>query len=257
VIFSVAIYSRFYSQPVGWSSPKLTRVQVLFVFVFSAPLVLILLVVWVVISRRFVACSIFCITRREKYDYVRWTDRASVKEHGLFEDVLLEFWYDSILHLVRNIINGTVSNEWVVGQKLGTVIWLRKDKGVVYFELRLILQVKGTTEIVWYRNYLRGRLSWVRMPTGTRDFLLQNHPVLLRDPPRFLFNGNQASFLVLKGPGREADHSSTAAVKNGWNCTSFLPIYLNVLDTDSCSFTFTFKGRVNHTPVNSARGNGL
>jgi len=45
VIFAVAISSRFYSQPVGWSSPKLTRAQVLFLFVFRAPLLLILLVV--------------------------------------------------------------------------------------------------------------------------------------------------------------------------------------------------------------------
>jgi len=43
VIFAVAIYSRFYGQPVGWSIPKMTCVQVL--FVFSAPLLLILLVV--------------------------------------------------------------------------------------------------------------------------------------------------------------------------------------------------------------------
>jgi len=88
-------------------------------------------------------------------------------------------WNSStILHLVRNLIKNAVSNEWFAGQKLGTVTRLRMEKGVVYFELSLILQVKGTTEIVWYRNYLRGRLSWVRMPTGTRDFLLKNHPVL-------------------------------------------------------------------------------
>jgi len=43
VIFAVAIYSRFYIQSVGWSSPKLTCVQVL--FLFSAPLLLVLLVV--------------------------------------------------------------------------------------------------------------------------------------------------------------------------------------------------------------------
>ena len=125
----------------------------------------------------------------------------SIKEHGLFEDVLLEFGYDSILHLIRNLINDDVSNEWVAGQKLGTVTWLRMYKGVVYFELSLILQVKGTTEIVWYKNYVRGRLSWVGIPTGTRDFLLQNHPVLLRGPTCFLLNGSQGSLLVLRGRG--------------------------------------------------------
>jgi hypothetical protein len=89
----------------------------------------------------------FLYHKKGEYEYVLWTDRSSVKEHGLFEDVLLEFVYDSNLHLVRNIIKGAVSNEWAVGQNLWTLIWLRKDKGVVYFELRLILQVKGTTEI--------------------------------------------------------------------------------------------------------------
>jgi len=70
-------------------------------------------------------------------------------------------------------------------------------------------------------------------------------------------NGNQGSFLVLNGLGREADHSSTAAVKSVWNCTPVLPVYLNVLDRDSCNFTLTFEGRVNHKLVNSARDNGL
>ena len=95
------------------------------------------------------------------------------------------------------------------------------DKGVVYFELSLILQVKGTTEIVWYRNCLRGRLSWVRMPTGTRDFLVQNHPVLLRGPPCFLLIGNQGSFLELKEPRCKADHSFTAAVRMGGTVSLF------------------------------------
>ena len=117
------------------------------------------------------------------------------------------------------------------------------DKGVVYYEFRLILQIEGTIERVWYRNYIRARLSVVRMPTGTRDFLLQNHPVLLRRLPCFLLNGNQGSFLALKG---------LRVVKNWWNCTSLLPIYLNFLDTDSCTFTFTSKGRVNHMAVNFA-----
>jgi hypothetical protein len=97
-------------------------------------------------------------------------------EHGLFEDVLLEL--STILHLVRNLLNDAVSNEWFAGQKLGRVTRLRMEQCVLYFELSLILQVKGTTEVVWYRNYLKGRLSWVRIPTGTRDFLFKNHPVL-------------------------------------------------------------------------------
>ena len=95
------------------------------------------------------------------------------------------------------------------------------------------------------------------MPTGTRDFILQNHPVQLRGPPCFLLNGYQGSFLVIKGPEREADHLSSAAVKSGWNCTFVLPIHLNVLDRDNFTFTFTFKGRVHHTRVNSAHGYGL
>jgi len=132
--------------------------------------------------------------------------------------------------------------------KLRTVTCLGMDKEVVYYEFRLILQIKGTIERVWYRSYLRARLSGVRIPTGTKDLLLQNHPVLLRRPPCFLLNGNQRSFLVLKG---------LRVVKNSWNCTSLLPIYLNFMDTDSCTFTFTSKGRLNHTAVNFARGNAI
>jgi len=145
----------------------------------------------------------FFYHKKREYDHLRWTDKASVKEHGLFEDILLEFGHDCMLHLVRNLINDAVSNEWVAGQKLGTVNWLIKNgQGRdIHFELSLILQVKGTTETVYYRNYLRGRLSWVRMLKEARDFLLQNHPFLLRGPPCFLLNGDQCSFLVLKGPG--------------------------------------------------------
>jgi hypothetical protein len=50
-----------------------------------------------------------------------------------------------------------------------------------------------------------------------------------------LFNGNQGSFLEVKWPGCEGDHSppSSNGVKNGWSYASFPAIHLHGADRDN------------------------
>jgi hypothetical protein len=50
-----------------------------------------------------------------------------------------------------------------------------------------------------------------------------------------LSNGYQGSFPGLKRPGREADHASSAKVKNAWSCTSIPPCVFMALCLLKCS----------------------
>jgi hypothetical protein len=63
-------------------------------------------------------------------------------------------------------------------------------------------------------------------------FLLQTRPDQLRGPPSLLFNGCRGSFLGVKRPGFEVDHSSpsSAEVKSEWSCTSAPPMHLHGAD---------------------------
>jgi hypothetical protein len=64
---------------------------------------------------------------------------------------------------------------------------------------------------------------------GKRFSVLQNFPDQLWGPPKLQFNGYQGSFLGVKWPGCEVDHSppSSAEVKNECNYTSAPPICLH------------------------------
>ena len=80
---------------------------------------------------------------------------------------------------------------------------------------------------------LAGR-SGVTIPVEARDFSPERpHP--LWGPPGVLFSGYHDSFLGLKRPGTEFDHSSpsSADVKNGWHYKYFLFIRLRGVDRDN------------------------
>jgi hypothetical protein len=65
----------------------------------------------------------------------------------------------------------------------------------------------------------------VQVPVGSRFFTSPCCPDRLCGPPNLLYNGYGGSFLRVKRPGREADHSppTSAEVKKMWIYTSTCP----------------------------------
>jgi len=65
-----------------------------------------------------------------------------------------------------------------------------------------------------------------------RLFFSPKSPDRLCGPPILLFGGHRSSFLRVKWPGPEVDHSSpsSAEVKNGWSYTSSPPVGIHGAD---------------------------
>jgi hypothetical protein len=77
---------------------------------------------------------------------------------------------------------------------------------------------------------LDDRGSGVRFPAGARNFSLHHRVQNGSEAhPASYPTGTRGSFLGVKRPGREADHSSpsSADVKNAWSYTSTFPIRLH------------------------------
>jgi hypothetical protein len=74
---------------------------------------------------------------------------------------------------------------------------------------------------------------------------LSQNPDRLWDPLSSLLNGYRKSFPGRKRPVRELNHpsSSSVEVKNEWSYTSSPPVYLNIIDRDN--FTFSFSSHQN------------
>jgi hypothetical protein len=72
---------------------------------------------------------------------------------------------------------------------------------------------------------LTGQRVGVRVPVEVRIFTSPSRPDRLWGPPNLLFNEYGDSFPLLKGPGREADHSppTSTEIKNAWVDTSTPP----------------------------------
>jgi len=65
-------------------------------------------------------------------------------------------------------------------------------------------------------------------PVTELTYLLQNCPDGLCVPLILLFKGIRSSFLGVKQPGCEFDHSPfSVEVKNGWSYTSISPLYIH------------------------------
>ena len=89
---------------------------------------------------------------------------------------------------------------------------------------------------------LRAGRSGIRKPAGSRDL---KRPDGLWGPPRLLFDGTYGSFLAVKRPGRDADHSPPcrAEVKNEWRHTSTPSVRLHGVVKDNFTVYLSF---VNH-----------
>ena len=92
------------------------------------------------------------------------------------------------------------------------------------------LQRPATSWTVWGSNPSRGK----------RFSLLQNRPDHFLGLRSLLFNECWCSFLEVKRPEHELDHSppSSAEVKNKWSYNSYLPTCLHGMDSDSFNFNF-------------------
>jgi hypothetical protein len=76
------------------------------------------------------------------------------------------------------------------------------------------------------------------MPAMARGLLLLKFPYRLWGSHILLFGGYRGSFPDIKRPGREVNHKppSSTEVKNGWSCTSALPIYLHGVEGNISPF---------------------
>jgi hypothetical protein len=73
---------------------------------------------------------------------------------------------------------------------------------------------------------------------GKKFFCSPKHPDCLWGLPSPLFSGYQGSFLRVKRPDRDVEHSlpCSAEVKNGWRCTSTPPTSLHGVDMDNFTY---------------------
>jgi len=72
-------------------------------------------------------------------------------------------------------------------------------------------------------------------------FSSPKRPYRLSDPPNLICCGYRRSFLGVKRPGRDVDHSnpSAADIKNEWSYASYLSACLRDVNNDNCTSVIT------------------